>query len=102
MTKEAEIFISKAYAKLRDYKIEIKNEFETEIIPITVRSLKSLIKIATAFAKSRLSQKIEKIDCINTLELFCNMVFNENDEFYDNSIGEGKEKGTKRKKKKKK
>ena len=101
LTKEAEIFISKAYAKLRDYKIEIKNEFKTEVIPITVRSLKSLIKIATAFAKSRLSQKIEKIDCINTLELFCNMVFNENDEFYDNSIGEGKEKGTKRKKKKK-
>ena len=58
LTNESREFISKSYMVLRKYSIKKQGL----INPITVRTLNSLIKISTAFAKCRLSQKIERED----------------------------------------
>ena len=78
LTLESKEFISKSYTKLREVSIREKELYEL-INPITVRTLKSLIKIATAFAKCRLSQKIERVDCENALELLADSIFSEED-----------------------
>ena len=78
LTKISSDFISKSWMKLREK--SMGDEWKGKIIPITVRSLESLIRLSTAFAKARLSQKIEKIDCIEALELLTQSLFNETDE----------------------
>ena len=54
------------------------DELKGKIIPITARTLESLIRIATAFAKARLSNKVERQDCENALELVADSIFHEN------------------------
>ena len=83
LTKESTEFISKSWGKLREK--SISNECKGKVIPITVRTLESLIRIATAFAKARLSLKVEKQDCQNALELLADSIFyeNERNEGYD-------------------
>ena len=78
LTKTSSDFISKSWMKLREK--SMGDEWKGKIIPITVRSLESLIRLSTAFAKARLSQKVEKIDCIEALELLTQSLFNETDE----------------------
>ena len=78
LTKTSSDFISKSWMKLREK--SIGDEWKGKIIPITVRSLESLIRLSTAFAKARLSSKIEKVDCIEALELLTQSLFNETDE----------------------
>ena len=80
LTNESREFISKCYMILRKYSIKEQGL----INPITVRTLNSLIKISTAFAKCRLSQKIEREDCEDALELLCDSIF---------SIGEYEDEG---------
>ena len=83
LTKDSTEFISKSWGKLREK--SISNECKGKVIPITVRTLESLIRIATAFAKARLSPKVEKQDCQNALELLADSIFyeNERNEGYD-------------------
>ncbi len=83
LSKESTEFISKSWGKLREK--SISEECKGKVIPITVRTLESLIRIATAFAKARLSQKVEKQDCENALELMVDSIFhdNERNEGYD-------------------
>ena len=113
LTKISSDFISKSWMKLREK--SMGDEWKGKIIPITVRSLESLIRLSTAFAKARLSPKIEKIDCIEALELLTQSLFNETDEKEEtegevnNNQGsnnemeiEEEEKGTKKKGKKRK
>ena len=78
LTKTSSDFISKSWMKLREK--SIGDEWKGKIIPITVRSLESLIRLSTAFAKARLSPKVEKVDCIEALELLTQSLFNETDE----------------------
>jgi len=78
LTKTSSDFISKSWMKLREK--SMGEEWKGKIIPITVRSLESLIRLSTAFAKARLSSRIEKIDCIEALELLTQSLFNETDE----------------------
>ena len=78
LTKTSSDFISKSWMKLREK--SMGDEWKGKIIPITVRSLESLIRLSTAFAKARLSSKIEKVDCIEALELLTQSLFNETDE----------------------
>lgn len=39
-------------------------------MPIGIRSLESMIRIATAYAKLRLSSSIELVDAVNSLKMF--------------------------------
>ena len=85
LTKDATEFISKSWGKIREK--SISDNWKGKLIPITVRTLESLIRIATAFAKARLSQKVEKQDCENALELLGDSIFleNERNEGYDDN-----------------
>ena len=85
LSKDSTEFISKSWAKLREK--SISEECKNKVIPITVRTLESLIRIATAFAKSRLSNKVERQDCENALELVADSIFNENER--ENNYDEG-------------
>ena len=76
LTKEANEFISKSWVKLREK--SVTDELKGKIIPITARTLESLIRIATAFAKARLSNKVERQDCEDALELVADSIFHEN------------------------
>ena len=73
LTKEATEFISKIWSRLREESIQ--EEWKGKVIPITVRTLESLIRLATAFAKARLSQKVEKEDAKNAVDLLSNTIF---------------------------
>ena len=83
LSKESTEFISKSWGKLREK--SISDECKGKVIPVTIRTLESLIRISTAFAKARLSQKVEKQDCENALELMVDSIFHENErnEGYD-------------------
>jgi DNA replication licensing factor MCM3 len=48
-------------------------------MPITVRTLESLIRLATAHAKLRLSKEIEKIDCEVAVEMLTYSLFGEDE-----------------------
>lgn len=39
-------------------------------MPIGIRSLESMIRIATAYAKLRLSPSVDLVDAVNSLKLF--------------------------------
>jgi DNA replication licensing factor MCM3 len=62
LTKEAGNFISQSYAELRD------KETESKTLPVTARTLETMIRLSTAIAKCRLSQKVEKSDAEVRLE----------------------------------
>ena len=85
LTKESTEFISKSWGKLREK--SISDDWKGNKMPITVRTLESLIRIATAFAKARLSQKVERQDCENALDLLASSFFHET-EFVDDDNGE--------------
>ena len=78
LTKEATEYVSRAWSKLREE--FTSDEWKGKVIPITVRTLESLLRLATAFAKSRLSQKVEKEDAVNAVDLLTNSFFRENSE----------------------
>ena len=73
LTKEATEFISKVWSALREK--SVSDEWQGKVIPITVRTLESLIRLSTAFAKARLSQKVEKEDAEQAIDLLSNTIF---------------------------
>ena len=76
LTKDATEYISKFWSRLREK--SISDDWKGKVIPVTVRTLESLIRLATAFAKSRLSQKVEKEDAANAVDLLGSTIFREN------------------------
>jgi DNA replication licensing factor MCM3 len=76
LTEKATDYISKFWGKIRER--SVSDEWKGKVIPITVRTLESLIRLATAFAKSRLSQKVEKEDAVNAVDLLSSTIFREN------------------------
>ena len=68
MTEEATEYISSKWAELR--RIEKERQKLTIIMPISIRSLESMIRISTALAKLRLSKKVEKRDVVQCLVLY--------------------------------
>jgi DNA replicative helicase MCM subunit Mcm2 (Cdc46/Mcm family) len=46
-----------------------------KVLPITIRSLESLIRLATAHAKLRLSQVVEHSDAFEAVSLFAYSLF---------------------------
>jgi DNA replication licensing factor MCM3 len=67
LTNDAVIFISDAWTKLRSTDHESSNNFRA--VPLTVRTLETLIRLSTAHAKLRLSKTVERADCEVALEL---------------------------------
>ncbi len=72
LTKSAAEFISSAYAEFRQKK-EQSDIVEAKTFPVTPRTLETLIRLATAHAKARLSNKVEKKDAKVAQEMiqFC-------------------------------
>jgi DNA replication licensing factor MCM3 len=68
LTKEAADMISEEYTKLRNQD-NLENEHLARTQPVTARSLETLIRLATAHAKSRLSNKVEPKDADVAIEL---------------------------------
>ena len=77
LTREATEYISKSWSNLRER--SISDDYKGKTIPVTVRTLESLIRLSTAFAKARLSQKVEKQDALNAVDLLTNSFFPENE-----------------------
>ena len=81
LTKEATEYISTSWSKIREMSIEDDNK--RKVIPVTVRTLESLIRLSTAFAKARLSQKVEKKDAEQAFDLLLKTIFQVNEEKED-------------------
>ncbi|TPX38673.1 hypothetical protein SeMB42_g06603 [Synchytrium endobioticum] len=75
LTEEASEIISEAYAELRSRNEGENNKFKT--LPITPRTLETLIRLSTAHAKARLSNKVEEVDAEAAKELLQYALFKE-------------------------
>lgn len=42
---------------------------DTKVLPVTIRSYETLIRLSTAHAKLRLSSQIEIVDCVEAFKL---------------------------------
>lgn len=67
LTSEASKAISEEYARLRSLSFEDNHMARTQ--PITARSLETMIRLATAHARSRLSKLVTKDDALIAIEL---------------------------------
>jgi DNA replication licensing factor MCM3 len=67
LTDEACFMISEEYAELR--RVDKLKEDEAKTQPITARTLETLIRLATAHAKARLSTKVEQEDAAAAITL---------------------------------
>ena len=69
-----------AIQSLRMFKLKLSRK---KVIIVTVRTLESLIRLSTAFAKARLSQKAEKKDAEQAFDLLLKTIFQVNEEKED-------------------
>ncbi|XP_065353564.1 DNA replication licensing factor Mcm3 [Cloeon dipterum] len=67
LTDQAASAIAEEYASLRSMDLQEHDVARTQ--PVTARSLETLIRLSTAHAKARLSQKIERIDADAAISL---------------------------------
>ncbi|RWS05591.1 zygotic DNA replication licensing factor mcm3-like protein [Dinothrombium tinctorium] len=67
LTNEAGAAIAEAYAELRSFDTENSELAKTQ--PVTARTLETMIRLATAHAKSRLSRNVEVEDAQAAIEL---------------------------------
>ncbi|XP_062412117.1 MCM3 minichromosome maintenance deficient 3 (S. cerevisiae), like isoform X2 [Sardina pilchardus] len=67
LTQEASDHIAEEYSKLRSH--DQVNEESARTIPVTARALETMIRLATAHAKARMSKAIELSDAEAALEL---------------------------------
>lgn len=89
LNKEATEFLANSYSLLR-LKGEEPDQFKDKKLPITVRSLETLIRLATAHAKLRLSQEVTVDDMREALQLLNYSIFShdQDDEFEQEDIPE--------------
>lgn len=74
---EAIEYIAEAWNKLRQKDLENSHNNGVKNLPITIRTLETLIRLASAHAKLRLSKKIEHIDSYIAVMLLNYALFNE-------------------------
>ncbi|KAL7747634.1 MCM DNA helicase complex subunit [Sorochytrium milnesiophthora] len=75
LTKEASDYITEAYARFRNEKAQDHGRRKT--LPITARTLETLIRLSTAHAKARLSQRVEEDDAEVAVEILEFALFKE-------------------------
>ena len=81
LSDEAAVFITNSWTKLRNIDEELVNKFRA--VPITVRTLETLIRLSTAHAKLRLAKAVTKLDCEIAMELLSFALFHEKPENRD-------------------
>lgn len=75
---ESSIYITKKWTELRTKDFEYaKNKGGSRVLPVTVRTLESLIRLATSHAKLRLSQWVETSDCDAAYNLIAKTLFDD-------------------------
>jgi DNA replication licensing factor MCM3 len=82
LTDDAIEFLTTAWPELRKKADEFKGTSDRrgKTLPVTVRTLETLIRLSTAHAKLRLSQKVELVDCKLALSLLNYAIFNEDED----------------------
>lgn len=75
LTPEAGLVLKRKWCRLREVDNERQKKKIARIRPVDIRILDSLIRISTAYAKLRLSNKIEVVDSLNALNLFINVYY---------------------------
>ncbi|CAM9160626.1 unnamed protein product [Chrysoparadoxa australica] len=70
LTTDAREYIASAYAALR-------GKQDSKTLPVTARSLETVIRLATAHAKARLSQQVEEVDCLRAMDLMNYALYHE-------------------------
>jgi len=81
---EAIDFISNAWTELRQRDQEENSTHGPKTMTITIRTLETLIRVATAHAKMRLSKEVEVFDCTKALEIMNYALF---DDHKDDDVG---------------
>ena len=71
------ILTDDAIKLLVDNYAELRQKSDNKTLPVTARMLETLIRLSTAHAKMRLSQKVEKVDCEDALRLVEFALFND-------------------------
>ena len=77
LTDNSITLLSSLWASLRQRDFHERESQHTKVLPITIRSYETLIRLSTAHAKLRLSKKVEKRDCFVALNLLKYALFNE-------------------------
>jgi len=69
LSKEAASIISSAYSELRDQESMNNTTGKARTMPVTARTLETMIRLATAHAKARMSKTIDELDAEAALEM---------------------------------
>lgn len=80
LTSEAIEFASSSYSAIR---AKAAADGDAAQVPVTVRTLESLIRLASAHAKMRLSKTVDESDVQTALFLLNNSIFNTNIDIKD-------------------
>lgn len=81
LTSETSEYISRKWTELRTKDFEYtKNKGNSRVLPVTIRTLESMIRLATAFAKLRISKLVEMQDCDAALALVRKTLFDEDED----------------------
>ena len=86
LSEEAANYISSAWTQLRNREDTELQEFKAT--PITVRTLETLIRLATAHAKLRLSKGVSKKDCEVAFEMLTYALYHETGKDLESEIDE--------------
>jgi len=76
LTDETNDLICRKWAKLRSLDDNYAKNSGNRIIAQTIRSLESLIRLSTAYAKLRLSLKVDTVDVIRAFQIFNKAYYN--------------------------
>ena len=69
LSDESIELLSNLWACLREKELHGKANMETKVLPVTIRSYETLIRLSTAHAKLRLSSYVELEDCVQAFQL---------------------------------
>ena len=81
LTDDASKYITSKWTELRTKDFEYtKVKGNSKVLPITVRTLESIIRLATAHAKLRLRDEVDMTDCDHAIFLLNKTLFQEDNE----------------------